>query len=179
MTAAPRVRRAYLGLGSNLQDPYRQIQLAINDIRTFAQTQLVQASALYRTQAVGPIEQEDFINAVVAIDTALAPDALMARCLALEKQQGRIREHRWGPRIIDCDILWYEDTTLATPGLTLPHPEMPKRLFVLVPLAELAPDLLLSNGKRIVEQIAILQQQGVQKIMKIEADAMPHCSAIE
>lgn len=175
------VRRAYLGLGSNLQDPRRQIQLAINDIHTFAQTKLIQTSECYRTQAVGPIAQDDFINAVVAIDTTLPPDVLMARCLALEKKQGRIREHRWGPRIIDCDILWYEDITLTTPELTLPHPEMPQRLFVLVPLAELAPKLCLSNGKNVIEQIVILQQQGDQKIMKIGVGAgtMPHYSMIE
>lgn len=158
---------AYLGLGSNLQDPKQQITVAVEEISRYPQTQVQQVSSLYQTQAVGPIAQEDFINAVVAVRTALPPIALLESCLALEKKQGRIREHRWGPRIIDCDILWMENTVLNQPGLTLPHPEMAQRLFVLVPLAELVSDFLLTPQLKIRDQIAVLQQQGQQRIKKI------------
>ncbi len=97
------------------------------------------ASSLYATRPVGPADQPDFINAVAQLETRLSPLALLDQLQALEQRHGRVRERRWGPRTLDLDLLLFDDRRLVTPRLTLPHPEMVKRAFVLVPLAEIAP----------------------------------------
>ena len=139
--------RAYIGLGSNLDDPLTQVQCALERLALLPDTQLIGQSRLYRSAPVGPEGQPDYINAVACLDTTLSPEALLDQLQHLEHQQGRVRTLRWGPRTLDLDILLYEALTLQTPRLTLPHPEMTNRNFVLYPLADLAPDLILPNGQ--------------------------------
>lgn len=135
--------RAYVGLGSNLGDPAAQISSAIDALAALPSTRLVARSRLYRSAAWGPIAQPDYLNAVAALDSGLAPEALMAELLAIERAAGRVRDARWGPRIIDLDLLLHGDCELATDALMLPHPRLHERAFVLLPLAELAPALVI------------------------------------
>lgn len=133
---------AYIGLGSNLGDPPSRIRGALADLAGLPQTRLLQTSSLYRSLPLGPPDQPDYVNAVAALDTALAPEALLDALQALEAQHGRARDgQRWGPRTLDLDLLLYGDRQLTTPRLTMPHPGLPQRAFVLYPLAEIAPDL--------------------------------------
>lgn len=152
-------KRAYLGLGSNLNQPRQQIDRAIAAIAQFPDTQWIRTASYYRTSPVGPVEQDDFVNTVVAIDTRLPPHMLMDHCLALENAQQRRRDLHWGPRVIDCDVLWLQDCELTDPHITLPHPRMSQRLFVLVPLAELAPEFTFANGQNITKTIDELHAQ--------------------
>lgn len=144
-----------IGLGSNMSNPKRQVQLAIETLsQNFT---VIATSSLYQTSPVGEIPQDDFINAVVAIETELSPQALLVKLLALEKAQGRRRDGtRWGPRIIDLDILLYGNEEIDEVGLKVPHPELLKRSFVLTPLLEIAPKVTLPNGRSIKE---IVQDQ--------------------
>ena len=134
--------RAYIGIGSNLDDPVAQVRAAIDRLAHIPQTRLQQASPLYRNPPMGPADQPDYVNAVGAIDTALAPSILLSELQALEADAGRQRNgQRWGPRPLDLDILLYADLRQATPTLTIPHPGLPSRAFVLYPLADIAPGL--------------------------------------
>lgn len=140
-TAAPGVR-AYIGLGSNLDDPPQQIRRALAAIAMSPGVRLIAASSLYRSPPMGPPEQPEYCNAVCMIDCAIEPAAMLARLLEIEREAGRVRggEH-WGPRRIDLDLLHVDGVTSATAGLRLPHPGIARRNFVLVPLAEIAPQL--------------------------------------
>jgi 2-amino-4-hydroxy-6-hydroxymethyldihydropteridine diphosphokinase len=134
--------RAYIGIGSNLDNPVAQVRAAIDCLAHIPQTRLQQASPLYRNPPMGPADQPDYVNAVGAIDTALAPSILLSELQALEADAGRQRNgQRWGPRPLDLDILLYADLRQATPTLTIPHPGLPSRAFVLYPLADIAPGL--------------------------------------
>ena len=131
---------AYVGLGSNLAGPEAQVRQAMDDLGGLPETALTARSALYRTAPVGPVDQPDFVNAVVRLETRLAPRALLRSLQALELAHGRHRDGtRWGPRTLDLDILLYGDEQVREPGLRIPHPEMARRAFVLVPLADVAP----------------------------------------
>lgn len=131
---------ALIGLGANLGDPARQLAEAVR--RLGGAGQVVATSSLYRTAPVGGVDQPEFLNAVCALRTELGPEGLLAAMQAIEAELGRVREVRWGPRSIDLDLLDYQGVVRETPGLTLPHPEMHRRAFVLVPLAEVAPGWL-------------------------------------
>jgi len=131
--------RAYIGLGANLGDPVAQIHAALAALDRLPQTCLVTASSLYRSAPVGYTEQPDFFNSVAAIDTALAPKALLAALLEIERAGGRTREFSNAPRTIDLDLLLYGEQVVSEPGLCVPHPRMAERAFVLLPLAEIAP----------------------------------------
>lgn len=134
----------YIGLGSNLDDPKHQVRQAIATITNTTGIQLLKSSSLYQTKPVGPQDQPNFINAVIECKTILSAEALLKTLLSIEQQQGRIRNKnqlRWGPRIIDLDILLYGHARISLPHLTIPHPEMMNRDFVLTPLIELNPDL--------------------------------------
>lgn len=133
--------RALVGLGSNLDDPEQQIRRALEALGTLAATRLVRASRLFRSAPWGVTAQPSFINAVAELTTRLPPRALLAALLALEHAHGRRRDgSRWGPRTLDLDLLTWGDLQLDEPGLTLPHPHMAERAFVLMPLAELDAD---------------------------------------
>jgi 2-amino-4-hydroxy-6-hydroxymethyldihydropteridine diphosphokinase len=147
--------RAYIGLGSNLQEPLRQLRAALQAIARLPSSQLVRVSGAYRSAAVGPGEQPDYLNAVLQLETALQPAELLTALQAIEKAQGRVRSVRWGARSLDLDILLYGDRQVATPSLTIPHPELQRRNFVLYPLAEIAgPNLVLPDGTELGTLIA-------------------------
>ncbi len=146
---------AYVGLGSNLQQPLLQLRNALVAIAHLPASQLVQVSSVYRSAAVGPGEQPDYLNAVLRLDTSLRPAELLAALQAIEQAQGRVRTVRWGARTLDLDILLYGDRTIATPSLAIPHPELQQRNFVLYPLAEIAgTHLVLPDGRELVTLIA-------------------------
>jgi 2-amino-4-hydroxy-6-hydroxymethyldihydropteridine diphosphokinase len=131
---------AYVALGANLADPVAQIIAALAALRNVPQSRLLRASSLYRTVPVGIHGQPDFINAVAAVETQLDPQALLAALFAVEGQFGRRRDFHHAPRTLDLDLLLYDDEIISTPALTLPHPRMHLRAFVLAPLLEIAPD---------------------------------------
>jgi 2-amino-4-hydroxy-6-hydroxymethyldihydropteridine diphosphokinase len=133
---------AYIGVGSNLADPRAQVERALEHLANLPQSRLLRSSRLYRSAPWGMVDQPEFVNAVGAIETGLSPSALMQALLAIERDAGRERSgERWGPRILDLDLLLYGAQTLAEPGLQVPHPHLHERAFVLLPLAEIAPDL--------------------------------------
>lgn len=133
------MKRAYIGLGANLGDPPAQLRAALQEIGRLGR--LVAVSPFYRSAPMGPADQPDYCNAACALDTALHADALMAELLAIERRMGRLRGEKWGPRTIDLDLLHVDGEIRATAALTLPHPGIAVRNFVLVPLADIAPAL--------------------------------------
>lgn len=151
MTGAGSRRPAYVGIGSNLADPQRQIEQAIEALQAIPQTSLVARSSLYRSAPFGPVAQPDFVNAVAALTTGLDVTALFRQLQAIENRQGRIRGERWGPRVIDLDLLVFADVLSATEHLTLPHPGIAARNFVLLPLQEIAPDLIIPGLGRVAD----------------------------
>jgi 2-amino-4-hydroxy-6-hydroxymethyldihydropteridine diphosphokinase len=142
--------RAYLGLGSNLGDRPENLGRAVALLGARDGVAVVRTSSVYETAPVGPA-QPDFLNAVAEVDTTLSPRDLLEACLGVEEEMGRVRGERWGPRVIDVDLLLYDDERVDEPNLVVPHPRMHERAFVLVPLAELAPDVVLPDGRTIGE----------------------------
>ncbi len=134
---------AFIGLGSNLADPLVQVSKALDALGRLPQTRLVRRSSLYRSAPVGYLDQPDFINAVAQIETGLTPRALLDGLLALEHKWGRTREFRNAPRTLDLDVLLYDGLVHHEHGLTIPHPQMHLRAFVLQPLLEIAPDCVI------------------------------------
>jgi len=145
----------YLSLGANLGDRERQIEAALAEIDQLDGTQVARVSSLYDTEPVGEIEQPRFLNAVAQVETELTPGRLLWNLKLIERRLGRTRAHRWGPRKIDIDILLFDDWVVDDPGLTIPHVELRNRDFVLIPLAELAPELELPTTG---EQIGTLRE---------------------
>lgn len=139
--------RCYLGLGSNMGDPGANIKKAIELLNETAGIEVTAVAPFYRTAPVGYTEQDYFFNTVAAINTSLDPRQLLAKMQQIEDRLGRVRVIRWGPRTVDLDLLLYGDETIATPELEVPHPRMHQRAFVMVPLADLDPRLVV-NGER-------------------------------
>ena len=139
--------RAWIGLGSNLEDPLAQVSTALQELTQLPDTTLAARSSLYRSDPVGPPGQPDYINAVAALDTRLEPEALLDALQAIEQMHQRVRKIHWGPRTLDLDLLLYGDQVISTPRLTVPHAYMTERNFVLWSLAELAPELILPDGR--------------------------------
>jgi 2-amino-4-hydroxy-6-hydroxymethyldihydropteridine diphosphokinase len=131
--------RSFIGLGSNLGDREAMIRIALDDLARMPGTKVLRASSLYDTEPVGDEDQPKFLNAVAEIDTELTARQLLWNLLLIEKRLGRVRTHRYGPRTIDLDLLMYGHLIIDEPDLTVPHPEMTKRSFVLVPLLEIEP----------------------------------------
>lgn len=137
----------YIAIGSNLADPATQANNAIEALKGLPKSQFIQASALYSSAPMGPQDQPDYINAVVKLKTELSPIELLDLTQAIELKHGRVRkDERWGPRTLDLDILLYGNQTIQNERLTIPHYGMKERAFVLYPLAEIAPDLILPDG---------------------------------
>jgi 2-amino-4-hydroxy-6-hydroxymethyldihydropteridine diphosphokinase len=133
---------AYIGVGSNLNDPVAQVREAIEMLDAIPDSLLVARSSLYGSKAMGGLEQPDYVNAVVALDTVLSPQALLETLQGIERRQGRERTgEKWGARVLDLDLLLYGDRVLNTPELTVPHAGLHERDFVLVPLEEIAGDI--------------------------------------
>jgi 2-amino-4-hydroxy-6-hydroxymethyldihydropteridine diphosphokinase len=135
--------RGFLGLGSNLGDKRAQLAAALMALARDPGLEVRRVAGFYRTAPLGPVQQDWFLNTVAEIATDLPPRDLLQRCQAVERSLGRVRHEHWGPRTIDIDLLWLESGGVSAPGLTLPHPEMHRRSFVLAPLHELAPELQL------------------------------------
>src|SRR5512135_52777 len=155
--------RAYIGLGANLGDARAAIAAAVDAIAALPGTRGCRCSSLYRAAPVDA-EGPDFVNAVVALDTTLDPAALLSALQALETAAGRTRPYRNAPRLLDLDLLAYGHTRVATPALTLPHPRLHQRAFVLRPLLELAPDLSLPGLGRLADHLAATAGQGIDKL---------------
>lgn len=150
----------YLGLGSNLGDREQFLRQAVSSLADLPETMVLQISSIYETEPVGFTEQEAFLNAAVKLKTGLSPENLLLACQAIEQQLKRVRSLKWGPRTIDIDILLYEDLQLCSPVLTIPHPLLDERLFVLIPLAEISPSLTW-NGLTVQQRINLLRPEGI------------------
>ncbi len=136
------MENVYIGLGSNLADPHAQVEAGLHALAALPDSRLLRRSRLYRSAPWGRTDQPDFVNAAALVETGLAPAQLLHALLALERRAGRERDAtRWGPRVLDLDVLVYGNLVLDEPGLHVPHPHLHERAFVLVPLAEIAPDL--------------------------------------
>jgi 2-amino-4-hydroxy-6-hydroxymethyldihydropteridine diphosphokinase len=159
--------RAHLGLGGNLGDKRGAIAEALRRLHEVPGLAVALRSADYRTPPWGDTDQDWFVNACAAVDTTLPPPALLAACLATETAMGRVRARKWGPRRIDIDIIDYDGLSLKGEALTLPHPFALQRPFVLVPLAEIAPDLVL-GGVPVREALGRLDIRG---IVPLDSDA--------
>ena len=144
---------AYIGLGSNLDKPVVHVTQAFADLQEFPSTQSVRQSRLYISTPIGPAGQPDYINAVAAINTRLMPLELLRRLQTLEDAHGRLRTVHWGPRTLDLDILLYGDQQINTELLTIPHPGLHKRAFVLYPLKEIAPDDMHIPGRGLLSSL--------------------------
>ncbi|PCJ36876.1 MAG: 2-amino-4-hydroxy-6-hydroxymethyldihydropteridine diphosphokinase [Cellvibrionales bacterium] len=156
--------KVYLGLGSNLNSPPRQIRAALRAIAKLPGTQLVRCAPWYRSIAIGPGSQGRYINTVAEIDSVLKPRILLQALQQIEKQQGRKRIVRWGPRTLDIDILLYAHQTLNTQRLQIPHPRLGERNFVLRPLADIAPALTLPNGTPLAKLLANCSPEGIVRL---------------
>jgi 2-amino-4-hydroxy-6-hydroxymethyldihydropteridine diphosphokinase len=143
--------RAFIGLGSNLGDREENLRQALRALDATPGVQVVQASSVYETEPVGGPAQPDFLNAVVEVETVLGPRALLEACMTIERALGRDRstEQRWGPRVIDLDVLAMGDLVVTDPDLEIPHPRLAERAFVLVPLAEIAPGVVIPGLGRV------------------------------
>jgi 2-amino-4-hydroxy-6-hydroxymethyldihydropteridine diphosphokinase len=154
---------AFIALGSNLQNPKHQVQQALEAIKSLEEIQFVQASSLYKTAPVGYDNQDDFINAVAEIKTDLAPIELLRGLLRIENTFGRERPFPNAPRVLDLDLLLYDDIAMDSAELTLPHPRMHERGFVMIPLAEISPKLTVGKYGHADELAAKCDNQGVIK----------------
>jgi len=156
---------AFIGLGANLNDPRQQLLTALESLAQLPNTRLVTHSSLYRSVPMGPQDQDDYINAVAKLETQLAPLPLLDALQSIENRQGRVRkEERWGPRTLDLDLLLYNNSEIDHPRLTVPHYGIAARNFVLLPLAEIAPQLVFPDGTRLPLLIEQLDQQGIEKL---------------
>ena len=156
---------AYVALGSNLGDPRQQVLDAMAALDGLPDTCVLQRSALYRTAPWGVLEQPSFINAVVELETALSPQALLQHLLAIEQRAGRIRAERNGPRTLDLDLLHVDGVRRDDPQLTLPHPRMAERAFVLLPLNDVAPALSLPGLGHVAELLAKVDPAGCERLL--------------
>ncbi len=132
---------AYIGLGSNLDNPAAQLDEARRRLALIAGLEVTSVSSYYATPPVGVLDQPWFVNAVAALRTTLSPEELLDTLLQVENEMGRVRKQRWGPRLVDLDLLLYNNKVVNTPRLLVPHPEIASRGFVLLPLAEIAPQV--------------------------------------
>ncbi|QMI36517.1 2-amino-4-hydroxy-6-hydroxymethyldihydropteridine diphosphokinase [Escherichia fergusonii] len=138
---------AYIAIGSNLASPLEQVNAAVKALSEIPQSKILAVSSFYRTPPLGPQDQPDYLNAAVALETSLAPEALLNHTQRIELQQGRVRKaERWGPRTLDLDIMLFGNEVINTERLTVPHYDMKNRGFMLWPLFEIAPDLVFPDG---------------------------------
>lgn len=162
---------AYIGLGSNLSDPAQQLRRALAGLSEHREIRVLARSRFYRSRPLGPADQPDFVNAVVGILTTLPPRKLLDLLLDLEFKMGRPKRHpRWGPRLIDLDLLVYGGLQLKEPGLTVPHPGIAARRFVLEPLADIAPDLMIPGLGRVSEILKVCASDLVHPLSDTQYD---------
>jgi 2-amino-4-hydroxy-6-hydroxymethyldihydropteridine diphosphokinase len=155
---------ALVALGANLGDPAAQVRRAVTELACLPDTRLTACSSLYLSKPVGFLQQPDYVNAVAALSTKLTPRSLLAGLLEIESRHGRRRDFKNAPRTLDLDLLLYDGLVMHEPGLTLPHPRMLERSFVLVPLAEIAPDCIIPGQGSVREHLAHLHMQGLTRL---------------
>ena len=155
---------AYVALGANLGDPKATVLAAFAALANLPESRVARCSSLYRTAPVGILSQPDFVNAVALLETTLAPEALLDALLDIEARFGRIRRERNGPRTLDLDLLLYDDIELDLPRLTLPHPRLHLRAFVLLPLAEVAPNLAIPRRGSLAAWLPAVANQGIVRL---------------
>jgi 2-amino-4-hydroxy-6-hydroxymethyldihydropteridine diphosphokinase len=165
------LRPAYVALGSNLEDPERQVHLAMDALAAHPALRVEARSRLYRSSPLGPQDQPDFINAAVGLVTALDAHALLGELLGVERRMGRDRRERWGPRIIDLDLIWMVGAPIDTPELTLPHPGVPVRNFVLYPLNDIAPSLRIPGAGRVADLAGRIGAAGISLVDDLRGTA--------
>jgi 2-amino-4-hydroxy-6-hydroxymethyldihydropteridine diphosphokinase len=158
---------AFVGIGSNLDGPGQRVRLAVRALSGLPDTRLTALSSWYRNPPMGPADQPYYLNGVAALETTLSARALFGRMLAIESEQGRRRHRRWGPRTLDLDLLAYGDLRLDDSDLVLPHPGLADRAFVLVPLAEIAPDAVIPGlgvVKALRDALAPASRQAMERV---------------
>ena len=161
--------KAYLGLGSNIGDRLENLRSALSRLNNISGIRVQKVSPVYETLPVGSPQQPDYLNAVVEIETYLEAEKLLAVCSCIEQDMGRIRRVHWGPRVIDIDILLFGELILNTEQLTVPHPRMHERAFVLKPLADISPDYIHPVlGLTVGEILVKIDEAGVRKMMNVE-----------
>ena len=143
------MNKVYIALGSNLSDPQVQLMAALRAMNALPNTRVIAVSSFYQSQPLGPQDQPDYVNAVACLETNLAPLVLLDELQRIEHEQGRVRLRRWGERTLDLDMLLYADHIIQSERLTVPHYDMYRREFVIIPLAEIAPHLSLPSGQSI------------------------------
>ncbi len=156
---------AYIGVGSNLGDSQARVMAAFEALRSVSRTQLIVHSRLYRTRPFGPVQQGDFINAAAGVLTQLPAQELLQSLRDIETKAGRVRAERWGPRTLDLDLLVYGAERIATPELTVPHPGIAERGFVLAPLADIAPTLDVPGKGRVEVLLRALADDGIAEVI--------------
>ncbi|UXS67674.1 2-amino-4-hydroxy-6-hydroxymethyldihydropteridine diphosphokinase [Staphylococcus chromogenes] len=144
---------AYLGLGSNIGDREQQLKEAIERLQLEAHIEVKRVSSMYETKPVGYVEQPDFLNLCVQVQTTLEPEELLDRCLSIEQALHRVRKERWGPRTMDIDVLLYGDSIIETKRLTVPHPRMTERAFVIIPLNEIASQVVEPRSQQTIQSL--------------------------
>lgn len=158
---------ACVALGANIGEPLRQIEAGFAALEALPGTRLISRSSLYRSAPVGYADQPDFINAVAMIETTMEPHALLDALLAIERAHGRVRAFPNAPRTLDLDIVLHGDVVLQEPGLTIPHARMLERAFVMVPLAEIAPDAVVPDHGRVSDLAARVDAASVAQLQRI------------
>jgi len=154
----------YVGLGSNLEDPVRQLTQAFDELGQIPETHLRARSHLYKSAPVGPAGQPDYINAVAALETGLEPHALLAQLQAIEQLHHRKRLERWGPRTLDLDLLWFGGQQIGSETLVVPHPEIQYRNFVLIPWLEIAPDMIMLDNRPLSAWVEDCGHAGLERL---------------
>lgn len=156
--------RAFVAFGANLGDPAAAFSSALDHIGALPDTRVVRSSALYRTTPIGVTDQPDYTNAVIEIETRLGARPLLTALLDIELRGGRTRVTHYAPRVVDLDLLLYGDSIVSEPGLEVPHPRMHRRAFVLVPLAEIAPDASIPGRGRVTALLPRVADQAVYRL---------------
>ncbi len=156
--------RCFIGLGSNLENPQQQINTAIKDIGKINYVSVTKLSSLYKSPPMGPQDQPDYINAVVEIETTLSAHDLLDSLQAIEQQHGRVRKRHWGERTLDLDILLYAQQLINDERLTVPHPGISERAFVIYPLAEIAPELKIPEKGIVADLMHSCPAAGLEKL---------------
>lgn len=167
VTQAPRM--ACIALGANIGEPLRQLEAGFAALAALPGTRMAARSSFYRSAPVGYADQPDFINAVAVVETTLQPHALLDALLDIERRHGRVRDFPNAPRTLDLDIVLYGDVALHEPGLTIPHARMLDRAFVMVPLAEVAPEMQVPGRGRVRELAARVDAGSVAQLQRISA----------
>lgn len=165
---------AWVGLGSNLEEPLQQLASAVTCLARLPRTTLLSQSPFYRSRPMGPQDQPDFVNGVALLQTSLPAESLLDELQQLEQHHGRVRERRWGPRTLDLDLLLYGRDTINTDRLTVPHPGIADRDFVLQPMLDIDPGVTLPDGRRIDEFLALCTDSHLQRLEPPLASSSRH-----